>query len=107
MFSILNDEKKVKVVRLIIISIGILIVIFFTFHLTTYIKLNSSLAQNIENEKKKFVELSNRIDSIEVLIDKIQTDSTFIEKLARENLGMVKKGEKVFKFKKIDPIKSK
>ena len=55
-----------------------------------------------DEEKEYYIELSQRIDSIEVLIEKIQTDSSYIEKLARENLGMVKKDEKVFKFKKIE-----
>ena len=99
----LENEKSRKIIRMLLVSVSIVIIIFFVYQLTTYVKLRNSLVDNMQKERANFIALSSRIDSIEVLIEKIKTDSVFIEKLARENLGMVKKGEKVFKFKKIDP----
>ena len=102
----LENEKSRKIIRMLLVSVSIVVTIFFVYQLTTYVNLRNGLLENIQQERTEFIELSRRIDSIEVLIEKIQNDSVFLEKLARENLGMVKKGEKVFKFKKIDsPIK--
>lgn len=48
--------------------------------------------------KKEIVELNRAIDSLQISIDKLTGDTTYIEKIAREKLGMAKKNEKIFKF---------
>ncbi len=104
-FSLENEKTKI-IVRWIIIAICTVIFIFFMYQITTFFNLRNDLNSQIEKEKDNYIELSNRIDSVEVLIEKIKTDSLFVEKLARENLGMIKKGEKVFKFKKLEKNES-
>ncbi len=43
-------------------------------------------------------DLSTTIDSLKTEIQKLTHDTTYIERLAREKLGMAGKGEKVYKF---------
>lgn len=42
--------------------------------------------------------LENMVDSLETEIEKLKTDTTYIEGIAREKLGMAREGEKVYKF---------
>ena len=98
----LKNRGLVILIRWTMIIFAIFIVIYFLIQVTTFTSLKSELKDKVKKEKEYYIELSQRIDSIEVLIEKIQTDSSYIEKLARENLGIVKKDEKVFKFKKIE-----
>jgi len=38
------------------------------------------------------------IDSLKAEIKRLQTDTAYIERIAREGLGMARPGEKIFKF---------
>ena len=51
---------------------------------------NESIEKNQELEKLK--ESNTRLSTE---LDKAQTDNTYIEKLARERLGLIKEGEKI------------
>ena len=42
--------------------------------------------------------LKATIDSLQNVIKMLKNDTAYIERIAREKLGMAKKGEKVFKF---------
>jgi len=39
-----------------------------------------------------------KIDSLNAEIERLKNDTAYIEKFARENLGMARKGEKIVKF---------
>jgi len=39
-----------------------------------------------------------RIDSLTSEIDRLKSDTVYIEKMAREKLGMARPGEKIYKF---------
>jgi len=58
-------------------------------------------ALNRENEKLKAdsseVELNNQ--ALEKRIELIEGEDKYIDKIIREELGMIKKGEKVYRFK--------
>jgi cell division protein FtsB len=51
----------------------------------------SHLSQEIEKSHKM-------IDSLKTEIVRLRTDTSYIEKIAREKLGMARKDEKVYKF---------
>ena len=53
-----------------------------------------------ENEKieKKIEQLEIGNKELEVKIKTIKNDKRYIEKIAREELGMIKEGEKVYRF---------
>lgn len=55
------------------------------------------------HQKKKDLELESkklqvRILDLQVEKDKLRYDKSYLEKIAREKLGMVKEGEKVYQF---------
>ena len=55
------------------------------------------------HQKKKDLELESkklqfRILDLQVEKDKLKNDKSYLEKIAREKLGMVKEGEKVYQF---------
>jgi len=53
-----------------------------------------------ENEKieKKIEQLEIGNKELEVKIKTIKNDKRYIEKIAREELGMIKEGDKVYRF---------
>lgn len=53
-----------------------------------------------ENEKieKKIEQLEIGSKELEVKIKTIKNDKRYIEKIAREELGMIKEGDKVYRF---------
>lgn len=48
--------------------------------------------------ESKMVELQHKIDSLKAYNHKFKTDTLFIERIAREKLGMARKDEVVFRF---------
>ena len=48
--------------------------------------------------EQEIKELNDTVDSLKETIEKLKNDTAYIERIAREKLGMAKKGEKVYKF---------
>lgn len=46
----------------------------------------------------EIVTQNRKIDSLETSIRRLKNDTAYIERFAREKLGMAKKDEKVYKF---------
>lgn len=49
-------------------------------------------------QSKKLIRSHKLIDSLKTDISRLRNDTDYIEKIAREKLGMSKKNEKVYKF---------
>ena len=49
-------------------------------------------------QTEELVKSHKTIDSLKAEISHLQNDTDYIEKIAREKLGMAKKNEKVYKF---------
>ncbi len=86
-----------KTGRWIIIAV---ISTFLFFFLSGNDGLIALFQAHLENKRleTKITEFQKTIDSLEVTIEKLKTDTTFIEHIAREKLGMAGKNEKVYKF---------
>ena len=56
------------------------------------------LYQENERIKGKIEELKMSNKELEKRISTLKNDKLYIEKVAREELGMIKQGEKVYKF---------
>lgn len=54
--------------------------------------------QAVNRMEKDFHELKAAKDSLQTTAKKLKNDTAYIEKTAREKLGMAKKNEKVYKF---------
>lgn len=60
-----------------------------------------SLYQDYRSVKAKTVEIQqahHTIDSLAQETKRLEKDTVYLEKIAREKLGMARKGEKVYKF---------
>ena len=57
---------------------------------------------HLENErtKAKIEGIAHKNRSLEMEIDALKNDKLYIERVAREELGMIKEGEKIYRFKK-------
>ncbi|MBD3321661.1 MAG: hypothetical protein GF350_11255, partial [Chitinivibrionales bacterium] len=48
--------------------------------------------------KTEIREMHKSIDSLSVQIEKLKSDTAYLEKLAREKLGMARDNERIYKF---------
>ena len=58
-----------------------------------------ALHQENERVKMQGEELQQTNDELRKKIDLIKTDKTYMEKIIRDELGMIKTGEKIYRFK--------
>ena len=91
-------KKKNKIIKkILIISMMILTVllIFSDLGVMKYLQLK----QNNTQLTKKIKDHDNEIVLLEKESTKLKNDTAYIEKIAREEFGMAKKGEKIFLVK--------
>jgi len=92
-------EKKLILKKVIIAAF----IVFFAF---SYIRQNltmSRIQKEIDNKQLQLEEIQQKNDRLREEVEKINSDSAdYLEKLARERLGMIKPGEKVVNSEVID-----
>lgn len=88
-------KRQVTLKKLIIIAI---IAIFAFNYVKQSITINRIEKEIIENQNE-LENLKSKNNELESDLKKVDTDE-YIEKLARERLGMIKDGEKVVNFEK-------
>ena len=92
-------EKKLILKKVIIAAF----IVFFAF---SYIRQNltmSRIQKEIDNKQLQLEEIQQKNDRLREEVEKINSDSAdYLEKLARERLGMIKPGEKVVNNEVID-----
>ena len=84
-----------RIIRSVLI-LGVIIFITYMFsreisHLNYLSNENKAILERIDR-------LSNENEDYKEKIQAMQGDKRYIEKVIREELGMIKKGEKVYKF---------
>jgi len=84
-------------ISIIIIIIGIAVIFFYFTGPRGFIKL-VKLKMNKSKIEKEICTLDENNVRLQEEIKKLENDSATIEKEAREKLGLVKKGEVVYKF---------
>lgn len=57
-----------------------------------------ALYQENEKIKSNIQELESKNEGLRKKIELLQNDSSYIEKMAREELGMIKQSEKIYRF---------
>lgn len=91
--------KKLILKRLLIIGC----IIFFAF---SYIRQSITMGRiqkEIDNKQLQLNEVKQKNERLQEEVEKINSDSTeYLEKLARERLGMIKPGEKVVNSEIVD-----
>ena len=86
-------KKSIARTTLIIILISCVIYLFTRegLHVDELYQENERIKGKIEELKMSNKELEKRINTL-------KNDKLYIEKVARDELGMIKQGEKVYKF---------
>jgi len=86
--------------RLIFRVILILAVVSFLVYMFAR-EISQVYALHRENDKVKLEgkELEMDNNELRMKIDLIKTDKVYMEKIIREELGMIKTGEKIYRFK--------
>jgi cell division protein FtsB len=75
-------------------------VAWFTFIDTYSLKTRWDLYTQKEDLKERTEELNNRSEELKVKIERLNEDPALLEKIAREEYGMRKPGETVYKVKR-------
>ena len=83
--------------RWAIIVVGVTIAVVLLTGRSGFIALFQAYNTNKKMELQA-EELQKNIDSLKIVIERLQTDTVYIERVAREKLGMAKKNERVYKF---------
>jgi cell division protein FtsB len=87
---------KKSIVRVtLVLAVALLVVYAFTRELSHV----NTLHQENERIKRKIKELEIANKELREKIEIIKKDKLYIEKIAREELGMIKQGEKIYRFK--------
>lgn len=87
-----SGKRKKLIIRVIIIALILFFMIFSDYGFLTSVKL----WWNIGDLKDKITSEQKLNDSLNQRINVLLTDSTEMERIAREHYGMIKPGEKVY-----------
>ena len=92
-------EKKLILKKIIIVGF----IVFFAFSYIRQSVTMNRIQKEIDNKQLQLDEIKQKNDRLQEEVEKINSDSSdYLEKLARERLGMIKPGEKVVNSEKID-----
>ena len=86
--------KNIKVLRMLFIAVSCFLLLIVTIEVFELIK-QSSKRNYIYSEIKR-IEKENKIFRQEILL--LEKDEFYLNLLARKKLGMIKEGEKIYKF---------
>lgn len=86
----------------LILILGGFLVIWFTFIDTYSIWTRIELQQRKEELKKKKKDLKAETLILKQKIDHLKTDPFLLERIAREEYGMKREGETIYKIKEVD-----
>ena len=64
-----------------------------------------TIKQSLRLQKQHNAELAEHVGSLADEARRLQTDDRFLEKTARDELGLARPGEQIFLFKEYDPAK--
>lgn len=98
-FQLLNPLRWRK--SFLGIILGGIIVIWFTFIDTYSIWTRVELNQQKTELKEKKERLENETQALKQKIENLETDPFLLERIAREEYGMKKEGETVYKIKEV------
>jgi len=91
------DMKIKKIGRWVVVAVVALVLSFLFTGNNSIINLYSSHL-DIKKKEREIQKKHGEIDSLATEIKKLKTDTLYMERIAREKLGMAGKNEKVYKF---------
>ena len=72
--------------------------VIFLFFLPSFTKMQNVKAKNVEYEKR-LTELKAEYATLQEEKERLENDPVYLEKVAREKLGLIKQGEVVYRVK--------
>lgn len=91
--------KKLILKKIIIVGF----IVFFAFSYIRQIITMNRIQKEIDNKQLQLNEVKQKNERLQDEVEKINSDSSdYLEKLARERLGMIKPGEKVVNSEVVD-----
>jgi cell division protein FtsL len=88
-------KKKVVVISVVAIVLALIVASFFGKQGLISLYQNQRKYDTLE---KQIVDTRRAIDSLKVEVSRLKNDTAYIERIAREKLGMARKNEKVYRF---------
>ncbi len=85
----------------LMIVLGGFVLIWFTFIDTYSVWTRFQLNQRYDNLKEKTEQLEANTEQLKQKIDNLSNDPELLERIAREEYGMKKEGEKIYKIKEM------
>jgi cell division protein FtsB len=89
--------KVRKVGRWIMVAVALLIVSSLFFGRASMVRVYRAFL-DVKKKERALAREHREIDSLTVQNARLKNDTLYIEKIAREKLGMARKDEKVYKF---------
>lgn len=99
-YELLNPLRWRK--SFLALVLGGIVIVWFTFIDTYSIWERIELNQRKAELKEKKEQLKKETQVLKQKIDNLETDPFLLERIAREEYGMKKEGETVYKIKEID-----
>ena len=84
--------------RIIRSALILIVIIFVTFIFSREISHLHYLNNENEVILERIEKLSNQNEDYKEKIEAIENDTRYMEKVIRDELGMIKKGEKIYRF---------
>lgn len=81
---------KTKLVNLLILVVGLFLIVNFSRSIGELLKAG----ERVKDEEKKLQELEKKNEDLNKKLEEVQS-SNYLEKMARDKLGLVKEGEVV------------
>jgi Zn-dependent hydrolases, including glyoxylases len=88
------NMKQSFVVNILILTIGLTVVYLFAKEASHVY----ALYQENEKTKSRIEQIEKTNEELKKKIELLKNDNLYIEKMAREELGMIKQGEKIYRF---------
>jgi cell division protein DivIC len=92
-----NKIKIKKTGRWIVLVVAGVLVYSLFFGKASIVRIYQSFS-DVKKKERTLVRMRSELDSLAVQNQKLKTDTAYMEKIAREKLGMARKDEKVYKF---------
>ena len=99
-YQLLNPLRWRK--SFLALILGGIIVVWFTFIDTYSIWARIELNQQRAELKEKKEQLKSETKVLKQKIEKLETDPFLLERIAREEYGMKKEGETIYKIKEVE-----
>jgi cell division protein FtsB len=93
-------KKKIKIRKIgrwIVLAVAALLAYSLFFGRASVIRMYQSFL-DVKKKEHTLTRIHQEADTIRVQNKKLEKDTAYMEKIAREKLGMARKDEKVYKF---------